>query len=176
MKACIEFAKKHLKDSQTMRSKILWSDEKKIDLFGDNSKRLLSHHRYPDSSAHCCISEYGPMRFRLETSIRDIFLIKCKLCFISTLPASQRTHGYGEAQLNGGNQPVASGLDLVLVPGLGFDSEGHRLGRAGTLSDKPTHDRSGIFKNRFATPIPVTESDFAIDEVLSAGDLEMLKK
>uniref|UniRef100_A0A8B9GT72 Uncharacterized protein n=1 Tax=Astyanax mexicanus TaxID=7994 RepID=A0A8B9GT72_ASTMX len=29
MKACIELAKKHLKDSQTIRNKILWSDESK---------------------------------------------------------------------------------------------------------------------------------------------------
>ena len=38
MKARIEFAKKHMKDSQTMRNKILWSDETKIELFGVNSK------------------------------------------------------------------------------------------------------------------------------------------
>ena len=37
-KACLEFAKKHLKDSQTVRNKILWSDETKIELFGLNSK------------------------------------------------------------------------------------------------------------------------------------------
>ncbi|KAG2464976.1 TCB1 transposase, partial [Polypterus senegalus] len=30
MAACLEFAKSHLKDSQTMRNKILWSDETKI--------------------------------------------------------------------------------------------------------------------------------------------------
>ena len=37
--AHLEFAKRHLKDFQTMRSKILWSDETKIELFGLNSKR-----------------------------------------------------------------------------------------------------------------------------------------
>ena len=41
MKARIEFAKKHMKDSQTMRNKILWSDETKIELFGVNSKRYV---------------------------------------------------------------------------------------------------------------------------------------
>ena len=35
----LEFAKRHLKDSQTMRNKILWSDETKIELFGLNAKR-----------------------------------------------------------------------------------------------------------------------------------------
>ena len=39
MKARLEFAKKkHQKDSQTMRNKILWSDETKIELFSFNSK------------------------------------------------------------------------------------------------------------------------------------------
>ncbi|KAK3517972.1 hypothetical protein QTP70_028539 [Hemibagrus guttatus] len=39
MTACLEFAKRHLKDSQTMRNKILWSDKTKIELFGLNGKR-----------------------------------------------------------------------------------------------------------------------------------------
>ena len=33
-----ELAKRHLKDSQTMRNKILWSDETMIELFGLNAK------------------------------------------------------------------------------------------------------------------------------------------
>ena len=33
MAARLEFAKRHLKDSQTMRNKIIWSDETKIELF-----------------------------------------------------------------------------------------------------------------------------------------------
>uniref|UniRef100_A0A3P8TY65 Transposase Tc1-like domain-containing protein n=1 Tax=Amphiprion percula TaxID=161767 RepID=A0A3P8TY65_AMPPE len=41
MKARIQFANKHMKDSQTMRNKILWSDETKIELFGVNSKRYV---------------------------------------------------------------------------------------------------------------------------------------
>ncbi len=38
MKARMEFAKKHLKDSKMVTNKILWSDETKIELFGLNSK------------------------------------------------------------------------------------------------------------------------------------------
>ena len=38
MTARLEFAKKHLKDSQTMRNKILCSDETKIELSGLNAK------------------------------------------------------------------------------------------------------------------------------------------
>ena len=39
MTARLEFAKRYLKDSQTMRNKILWIDETKIEFFGLNAKR-----------------------------------------------------------------------------------------------------------------------------------------
>ena len=39
MTAHLDFAKRNLKDFQTMRNKILWSDETKIELFGLISKR-----------------------------------------------------------------------------------------------------------------------------------------
>ena len=41
MTARLEFAKKHQKDSQTMRNKTLWSDETKIELFGLNDKHHI---------------------------------------------------------------------------------------------------------------------------------------
>jgi hypothetical protein len=41
MTAHEEFAKRHLKDTQTMRNKILWSDETKIELFGLNAKHYF---------------------------------------------------------------------------------------------------------------------------------------
>ncbi|KAI3354734.1 hypothetical protein L3Q82_004567 [Scortum barcoo] len=45
MAARLEFAKMHLKDSQTMRNKILWSDETKIEpgpMFGGNQAPLIT--------------------------------------------------------------------------------------------------------------------------------------
>ena len=41
MTARLEFPKRHLKDSQTKRNKILWSDETKIELFGLNAKHYV---------------------------------------------------------------------------------------------------------------------------------------
>jgi hypothetical protein len=38
MTTCLEFTKRHRKDSQTMRNHILWSDETKIELFGLNAE------------------------------------------------------------------------------------------------------------------------------------------
>ncbi|KAG2457009.1 TC1A transposase, partial [Polypterus senegalus] len=50
MAARVEFAKRHLKDSQTMRNKSFWSDETKIELFGVNAR----HHfwRKPGNAHH----------------------------------------------------------------------------------------------------------------------------
>ncbi|KAG2467805.1 TCB1 transposase, partial [Polypterus senegalus] len=50
MAACLEFAKRHLKDSQNMTNKILWSDETKVELFGVNAR----HHvwRKPGTAHH----------------------------------------------------------------------------------------------------------------------------
>jgi hypothetical protein len=41
MTARLEFAKRHLKDSQTMRTNILWSDETMFELFGLDAKRHI---------------------------------------------------------------------------------------------------------------------------------------
>ncbi|CDR18415.1 unnamed protein product [Oncorhynchus mykiss] len=41
MTACLEFAERQLKDSHTMRNKIFWSDETKIELFGLNVKHRV---------------------------------------------------------------------------------------------------------------------------------------
>ncbi|KAG2469917.1 TCB1 transposase, partial [Polypterus senegalus] len=50
MAAHLEFAKRHLKDSQTMRNKILWSDKTKIELFGVNVRRHVW--RKPGTAHH----------------------------------------------------------------------------------------------------------------------------
>ncbi|KAG2468313.1 TCB1 transposase, partial [Polypterus senegalus] len=50
MAARLEFVKRHLKDSQTMRNKILWSDETKIELFGVNARPYVW--RKPGTAHH----------------------------------------------------------------------------------------------------------------------------
>ncbi|KAG2461631.1 TCB1 transposase, partial [Polypterus senegalus] len=50
MAACLEFAKRHLKDSQTLRNKIHWSDETKSELFGVNTRRHVW--RKPSTAHH----------------------------------------------------------------------------------------------------------------------------
>jgi hypothetical protein len=57
MTACLEINKRHLKDSHTMRNKILWSDETKIELFGQNAKRHIW--RKPGTMLWGCFSAAG---------------------------------------------------------------------------------------------------------------------
>jgi hypothetical protein len=49
MTAHMEFAKNHLKDYQTMRNTIIWSDETKIELFGLNAKRDIWKKPYSET-------------------------------------------------------------------------------------------------------------------------------
>ncbi|XP_072004898.1 5-formyltetrahydrofolate cyclo-ligase isoform X2 [Engystomops pustulosus] len=82
---------------------------------------------------------------------------------------------------------ATGGLDLVLVPGLGFDKEGHRLGRgkgyydtflerySRHLSEKP-YTIALAYQEQICDSIPVTENDFEIDEIICAGALEMPEK
>ena len=55
---------KHLKDFETVRNKILWSNEAKIELCGLNSKRHVwkkpdtFHPIYPNGEASCCGSVF----------------------------------------------------------------------------------------------------------------------
>jgi hypothetical protein len=67
--------KRHLKESQTMRNKILWSDETKIELFALNAKRHVWRKHDTIPTVMCCFgimlwgcfSVAGPGRlFRIE--------------------------------------------------------------------------------------------------------------
>ncbi|KAL0147737.1 hypothetical protein M9458_056976, partial [Cirrhinus mrigala] len=62
MKARMQFAKKHLKDSKMVRNKILWSDETKIELFGLNSKRPNSEAWWWQHLVLGCFSAAGTGR------------------------------------------------------------------------------------------------------------------
>ncbi|KAI4874842.1 hypothetical protein NFI96_010391 [Prochilodus magdalenae] len=48
VQACLNFASEHMDDSQSNWEKVLWSDEKKIELFGINSTRRVWRQRNAD--------------------------------------------------------------------------------------------------------------------------------
>lgn len=75
----------------------------------------------------------------------------------------------------------AGGLDLILMPGLGFDRSGNRLGRGKGFYDtylercmkhpkgKP-YTIALAFKEQLCQEIPVDDNDVLIDEVLYEAD------
>uniref|UniRef100_A0A8C2JCI3 5-formyltetrahydrofolate cyclo-ligase n=1 Tax=Cyprinus carpio TaxID=7962 RepID=A0A8C2JCI3_CYPCA len=85
---------------------------------------------------------------------------------VKTLPLT-----YREEALTSG------GLDLILMPGLGFDKKGNRLGRGKGFYDTylercSTHPKGKpytialAFKEQLCAEVPVGEHDILIDEVL----------
>uniref|UniRef100_A0A8C2JAD4 5-formyltetrahydrofolate cyclo-ligase n=1 Tax=Cyprinus carpio TaxID=7962 RepID=A0A8C2JAD4_CYPCA len=72
---------------------------------------------------------------------------------------------------------TSGGLDLILMPGLGFDKKGNRLGRGKGFYDTylercSTHPKGKpytialAFKEQLCAEVPVGEHDILIDEVL----------
>ncbi|KAG0719162.1 5-formyltetrahydrofolate cyclo-ligase [Chionoecetes opilio] len=72
----------------------------------------------------------------------------------------------------------SGGLDLILVPGLGFTTKGHRMGRgrgyydtylAHCLASQPTppHTLALAFKEQLLPEIPTDEHDMTIDVVVA---------
>ena len=57
MTARLEFAKRHTNDYQTMRNKMRWSDETKIELFGLNAKYLAPSLRLSMAVASSCCGD-----------------------------------------------------------------------------------------------------------------------
>lgn len=73
------------------------------------------------------------------------------------------------------------GLDLILMPGLGFDRSGRRLGRGKgfydnylerciKLSREKPYTIAVAFKEQLCQEIPVDDHDMLIDEVLYEDD------
>ncbi|KAL8197310.1 UNVERIFIED_CONTAM: hypothetical protein K2H54_020178 [Gekko kuhli] len=97
---------------------------------------------------------------------------------IASLPlTSWNIHQPAENDAREDALSVAGGLDLILVPGLGFDKTGNRLGRGkgyyDTYLERCTRHPKGkpytialAFKEQICDVVPVSENDMKVDEVL----------
>ncbi|XP_063786458.1 5-formyltetrahydrofolate cyclo-ligase [Pseudophryne corroboree] len=202
--ASIQAAKRALRVQLKQRISAL-SDTEKLRQSQAVTRKLLSHNRYQTAQR---IAVFLSMPDEVQTGdiISDIFH-QGKSCFI---PRYQpRSTHMDMVRLSSVEEilqlPVTTwnirqpgeedcreealaigGLDLVLVPGLGFDKEGHRLGRGkgyyDTFLEHYNHQFAAkpytialAFQEQLCDSIPVTENDIEIDEIIIAGDQEMLK-
>ncbi|EHB07840.1 5-formyltetrahydrofolate cyclo-ligase, partial [Heterocephalus glaber] len=157
---------------------------------------VIAHSKYQKSKR---ISIFLSMQDEIETEeiIKDIFQ-QGKTCFIpryqfqsnhmdmvklaspdeiSSLPkTSWNIHQPGEDDVR--EEALSTGgLDLILMPGLGFDNHGNRLGRGRGYYDtylqrylqlqgtKP-YTIALAFKEQLCHHVPVGEHDVRVDEVL----------
>ncbi|KPP73568.1 5-formyltetrahydrofolate cyclo-ligase-like, partial [Scleropages formosus] len=157
---------------------------------------LLQHPKY-ESCQRIAVFLSMADEVSTEEVIDDIFK-KGKVCFIPKYLA--KSNHMDMLKLNGAKDiedlPVTSwnirqpgddeereealatgGLDVILMPGLGFDRSGNRLGRGkgfydaylARCRDHPKGKPYTIglaFKEQICPEIPVGDSDFTIDEVL----------
>ncbi|XP_006628680.2 5-formyltetrahydrofolate cyclo-ligase [Lepisosteus oculatus] len=160
------------------------------------TQMLIKHPQYQRSQR---IAVFLSMHdeVRTEEIIEDIFR-KEKVCFIPKyqsksnhmdmlkLTAAQDIQALPVTSWNirqpGDNEEreealATGGLDLILMPGLGFDRSGNRLGRGKGYYDtylqrcmqypkgKP-YTIGLAFKEQVCTAVPVDENDIRIDEIL----------
>ncbi|KAJ4925323.1 hypothetical protein JOQ06_018058 [Pogonophryne albipinna] len=199
--AALRAAKQALRKEIKRRVAAL-SDEEKLRQSSVLSKLLFRHPKYVSCKR---IAVFLSMHdeVRTEEIIRDVF--KCgKSCFIpryesssnhmdmlqlrslqdmETLPLTAWNIQQPAAEDSSREEALsAGGLDLILMPGLGFDSLGKRLGRGkgfyDTYLERCTKHPKGkpytialAFKEQLLPEIPVDDNDVLIDEVLYEKDL-----
>ncbi|XP_067827739.1 5,10-methenyltetrahydrofolate synthetase (5-formyltetrahydrofolate cyclo-ligase) isoform X1 [Heptranchias perlo] len=105
-----------------------------------------------------------------EEALASVALLYMELPFVQHLHCNKNTRGAMDTKPNGG-------LDLILMPGLGFDKHGNRLGRGkgyyDTYLERCLQHPKGrpftialAFKEQICELVPVTENDKQIDEIL----------
>ncbi|KAL3040586.1 hypothetical protein OYC64_011573 [Pagothenia borchgrevinki] len=198
--AALRAAKQALRKEIKRRVAAL-SDEEKLRQSSVLSKQLFRHPKYVSCKR---IAVFLSMHdeVRTEEIIRDVF--KCgKSCFIpryesssnhmdmlqlrslqdmETLPLTAWNIQQPAAEDSSREEALsAGGLDLILMPGLGFDILGKRLGRGKGFYDtylercmkhpkgKP-YTIALAFKEQLLPEIPVDDNDVLIDEVLYEKD------
>ncbi|XP_078097698.1 5-formyltetrahydrofolate cyclo-ligase [Mustelus asterias] len=194
--AALQAAKKALRLEMKRRLAAL-SEAEKLRQSAAVSRRLVAHPKYQNCQR---IAVFLSMTDEIQTEdiIKDVF--QCgKECFIPRyksrsnhmdmlkLSSAEEIHRLPLTSWNIrqpaedgslGEALTSGGLDLILMPGLGFDKHGNRLGRGkgyyDTYLERCLQHSKGskpytialAFKEQICDQVPVTETDRPIDEVL----------
>ncbi|XP_004056674.1 5-formyltetrahydrofolate cyclo-ligase isoform X2 [Gorilla gorilla gorilla] len=193
--AAVSSAKRSLRGELKQRLRAM-SAEERLRQSRVLSQKVIAHSEYQKSKR---ISIFLSMQDEIETEeiIKDIFQ-RGKICFIpryqfqnnhmdmvrvespeeiSLLPkTSWNIPQPGEGDVR--EEALSTGgLDLIFMPGLGFDKHGNRLGRGKGYYDaylkrclqhqevKP-YTLALAFKEQICLQVPVNENDMKVDEVL----------
>ncbi|XP_078386597.1 5-formyltetrahydrofolate cyclo-ligase [Cetorhinus maximus] len=193
--AALTAAKKALRLEMKRRVAAL-SDAEKRRQTEAVSRRLIAHPKYQNCQRIAVFLSISD-EIQTEDIIKDVFR-HGKECFIPRyksrsnhmdmvkLASAEEIHHLPLTSWNI-RQPAedglpeealtSGGLDLILMPGLGFDKHGNRLGRGKGYYDTYLerclqHSRGRpytialAFKEQICDQVPVTETDKQIDEVL----------
>ncbi|XP_027949615.1 5-formyltetrahydrofolate cyclo-ligase isoform X2 [Eumetopias jubatus] len=160
------------------------------------AQKVMAHSRYQESKR---ISIFLSMQDEVETEeiIKDIFR-RGKTCFIpryqfqsnhmdmvklaspeevSSLPKTSWDIHQPEEDEVREEALSTGGLDLIFMPGLGFDKQGNRLGRGRGYydtylkrclqqQDVRPYTMALAFREQICLQVPVDENDMKVDEVL----------
>ncbi|TRY77617.1 hypothetical protein DNTS_005773 [Danionella cerebrum] len=173
------------------------SDQEKIRQSLIVSNKLFRHPRYLSSER---VAVFLNMQDEVHTEeiVQDLFR-RGKVCFIpryfsgssrmdmlrlrelqevEALPLTKwKIRQPGEGETDREEALESGGLDLILMPGLGFDKRGNRLGRGKGFYDTylercrahPKGEPYTIalaYKEQICTDVPVADHDIIINEVL----------
>ncbi|XP_006888309.1 PREDICTED: 5-formyltetrahydrofolate cyclo-ligase [Elephantulus edwardii] len=193
--AAVRNAKQSLRAELKQRLRAI-SAEERLRQSGVLTQKVIAHSQYQKSRR---VAVFLSMQDEIETEeiIKDIFR-QGKTCFIpryqfqsshmdmvklaspeeiSLLPkTSWNIHQPAAGELR--EEALSTGgLDLIFMPGLGFDKHGNRLGRGKGYYDnylkrclqqqevKP-YTLALAFKEQICPQVPVDENDMKVDEVL----------
>ncbi|KAJ6662785.1 hypothetical protein lerEdw1_010989 [Lerista edwardsae] len=194
--AALHAAKRALRAELKRRLRALSESEKlrQSRLLGG---QVIGHPKY-QASQRIAVFLSMPDEVQTEEIIKDIFQ-QGKVCFIpqykpqsnhmdmvrlasceeiALLPlTSWNIHQPAENDTREEALTAAEGLDLILMPGLGFDRTGNRLGRGkgyyDTYLERCMQHPKGkpytialAFKEQVCDAVPVTERDMKVDEIL----------
>ncbi|XP_034277300.1 5-formyltetrahydrofolate cyclo-ligase [Pantherophis guttatus] len=194
--AALHAAKRALRAELKRRLKAL-SEAEKLRQSRLLAGKVMAHPRYL-ASQRIAVFLSMPDEVRTNEIIKDIFQ-KGKECFIpwykpesshmdmvklasyeeiASLPlTSWNIHQPAEDDAREDALAMADGLDLILMPGLGFDKMGNRLGRGKGYYDtylqrclqhpkgKP-YTIALAFQEQVCHMVPVSETDMRVDEIL----------
>jgi 5-formyltetrahydrofolate cyclo-ligase len=151
------------------KSEIIFNKIEKLDVFRVSGTVMAYWSLDDEVFTHEFILKWGPVKKILLPVIDGHRLRVRQFTEISNLKKKGRL---GLFEPTGEYFPDTQGIDIVIVPGMAFDTENHRLGRGKAyydifLAGRSTTKIGVCFDFQFFDKIPYTASDIEMDLVIT---------